>query len=75
LDATSQNLDAAALWVSGTDPHFTADPGASYIGTPMGLTIDVDGAPRSLTAPYKGADEPVFASLTVASAQGSPVLL
>jgi len=49
-------------FVSNNDLHLTGasigDP--DLIGTPIaGITTDIDNQPRSATAPYKGADEPL----------------
>jgi hypothetical protein len=69
-DAHSQNVDPFATspsyWVSTTNLHFTgSNPAPLTPGTPItspiAITTDFDGNPRSLTAPWKGCDEVISA--------------
>ena len=66
---TSQDLNS--VW---GDPMFTnpltdlhvMGPGADNAGTPVGLTIDIDGDSRSTTTPDIGADEYTFVPICFA---------
>jgi hypothetical protein len=55
--ASADGFNPATLWVSNSDLHLTADPGNQFSGIPIGVTVDYDGAARSVVVPYRGADE------------------
>ena len=71
-DANSKSKQV--FFVSTTDLHLTGSSNGDFdlAGTPIaGITTDIDGDTRSLTDPYKGADEasnPVPVELTAFSA-------
>ena len=55
---TPNSISADPLFVSLTNLHITCTSPAANAGTPIpGITIDIDGQPRSATAPDMGADE------------------
>lgn len=62
-DAGSNEADPTApasggQWVSATDLHFTAQPAATFLATPLaGVTSDYNGEARNATSTAKGADE------------------
>lgn len=64
-----QNSNATQVnFVSATDLHLTGasigDP--NLIGTPIpGITTDIDNNTRSVTSPYRGADEPAASTRTL----------
>ncbi|MGI8906235.1 MAG: hypothetical protein ACR2IE_07075 [Candidatus Sumerlaeaceae bacterium] len=57
VNPTVPVIAGAGAWASNSDLHFTSDPGSVYLGTPVGLTTDIDGQSRSVTQPVIGADE------------------
>ncbi len=74
---TSQDVNSVSKlinFVSATDLHLTglSNGDIDLAGTPIaGITTDIDGDTRSLTDPYKGADEaslPIPVELTAFSA-------
>ncbi len=73
----AHSLAASPLFVGTTDLHIAApaDGAVSPLanaGTPVsGVTVDVDGATRSLTTPDIGADEFATFALAVSGANGS----
>lgn len=66
------SFGGAGKWVDGPDDndlHFDAAPSAAYSGTPLpAVTTDIDGQPRSSTAPYRGADERAEAFVPISTA-------
>lgn len=58
LNPTAPQPPASGVWVSNTDLHFNADPGAGYLAPATFVTTDIDGVARNATQPTMGADEP-----------------
>ncbi len=61
----ANSISADPLFLSASDLHITCTSPAADAGTPLpGVGPDIDGQPRSLTAPDMGADE-IVAPATV----------
>jgi len=70
-DNASQESTGAVPFVGATDLHLVPSSPLATAGVPLaGVTIDIDGEPRSATTPSIGADEVPAADLSVTKTDG-----